>query len=471
MAAVIYATHAAVLNVPYYWDELGQFAPAALDIFRANDWIPRSAQPNVHPPGVMAYLAAMWHIFGYSIVSTRCAMLLLASLGAALTVLLGLRLSNAAAGLLAVLFLLCDPLFYAQSMLAQLDMPAMVCVLAALLLFLHDRHAAAAIACTAAALTKETSILLPLVLMLALLKERRLRPAAYYVIPAIALAAWIFALWRTTGNPFGNAEFAHYNLDYSLQPLRMLLSLARRIYYLFIQDFRWIGVLAIVSARRHFATRAWRIAMIYAAAHIVLVSVIGGAELERYLLPVLPLFYIATAAALTTLAPVRRYALAAAMSAALVAGIFLRPAFPFPYEDNFAVVDFGRLQETAARYLQSHYPHSRIYTAWPLTPALRGPDFGYVTKPLDAHETRDFRYSFLAKLDPRGVDVLVTYPRTWEPVFWILRLPLIGAYLTKFYEWEPPMTPEQCRAVLGLVRVAHWDRRGQWIDIWAKPVR
>ncbi len=50
----------------------GQFVPASLDLFRAGAWIPVSTVPNVHPPGVMAYLALFWKIFGYSIRSPTC---------------------------------------------------------------------------------------------------------------------------------------------------------------------------------------------------------------------------------------------------------------------------------------------------------------------------------------------------------------------------------------------------------------
>ena len=54
------AMHAPYLQLPYFWDELGQFIPAALDILRDNAWVPHSTIPNVHPPAVMAYLALAW---------------------------------------------------------------------------------------------------------------------------------------------------------------------------------------------------------------------------------------------------------------------------------------------------------------------------------------------------------------------------------------------------------------------------
>src|ERR1700729_1763046 len=109
-ALVVFLAHLRYLGLPYFWDELGQFVPAALDILREGAWVPHSAVPNVHPPGVMAYLAAVWRIFGYSIPATRAAMLLLGALTALFTLLLATRLLGGW-GSLAVLLLLVDPLF------------------------------------------------------------------------------------------------------------------------------------------------------------------------------------------------------------------------------------------------------------------------------------------------------------------------------------------------------------------------
>ncbi len=137
-AVVLFATHIQFLKLPYFWDELGQFVPAALDILKSGSWVPHSTTPNVHPPGVMAYLAGVWRVFGYSITTTRVAMLLLASFGVLFTFLVGTRLSEGLPGipaLTAVLLLLLDPLFFTQSMMAQLDMPSMVFCLLGLVLF------------------------------------------------------------------------------------------------------------------------------------------------------------------------------------------------------------------------------------------------------------------------------------------------------------------------------------------------
>ena len=109
----------------------------------------------------------------------------------------------------------------------------------------------------------------------------RSKYAAYYLAPFAALAIWFSALWHTTGYLFGDPGFTHYNIAYSLNPVRASVALLRRLFYLFIADFRWVGSLAILFAWRRaalYSTRAWKIVWCFIAAHIVLVSLLGGAD-------------------------------------------------------------------------------------------------------------------------------------------------------------------------------------------------
>src|SRR5436309_2545218 len=93
IAGFLVLAHGPLLRLPFYWDEIGQFVPASLDLLHRGAWIPVSTVPNVHPPGVMAWLAAFWSVFGYSIAGTRVAMLLVAALGALFTFLLAIELA------------------------------------------------------------------------------------------------------------------------------------------------------------------------------------------------------------------------------------------------------------------------------------------------------------------------------------------------------------------------------------------
>ena len=51
----------------------------------------------------------------------------------------------------------------------------------------------------------------------------------------------------------------------------------------------------------------------------------------------------------------------------LLAGWYLNPPYPFPLENNLAVVDFVQLQKEAAQYVESNYPGSRVASVWPFT--------------------------------------------------------------------------------------------------------
>jgi hypothetical protein len=474
-ALIVFLSHAPLLRLPYYWDELGQFIPAALDVFhggfRAAAWIPHSTVPNVHPPGVMAYLAAFWTVGGYSVAHTRIAMLLLASVAILVAFLLAIELSRNVRGAPAFMavFLLCvSPLFFAQAMLAQLDMPAMLFTCLALLLFLQDKIRLSALACTALVLVKETGLLVPLLFGVWLLYEKRLLDATWFLLPAAALGCWLIILARGTGHVFGNSDFTRYNLYYPFHPVRFTFALGRRLYYLFFQDFHWIGTIAILLAWRRavFSTRAWRIAWILIGIHVLFLSAVGGAMLERYLLPVLPIVYAAMVAAMSIYKGPLKLACQLALLAGLIAGNFWNPPYPFPFENNLAFTDFVELQQTAAEFVARNYTSERIATVWPLTSALSRPEFGYVDRAMSVHSLPDFTAYSVDSTDwQRDARVLVFFSRTWEPRWSWTNIELVRKIWRHFYGFEPELSISEMR-LRALTPVARWERGGQWIEVY-----
>jgi hypothetical protein len=467
----IFLAHAPFWSLPFYWDELGQFVPAALDIFQTSSWIPHSTVPNVHPPGVMAYMAGVWWIFGYSITVTRLAMLALAAGGAAVTMALAMRMGlQPGAAVLAAVFLSVSPLYFAQAMMAQLDMPAMAFTALALLLFLADRMVLCAIACVVLVLFKETGIVAAALFGCWLWFEKRRSEALWFLLPLAPLAVWLIALQRATGHWFGNAAFTDYNLFYPLHPVRLVLALLRRLYYLFVGSGHIIGAVACVTAfgaGSIFRTRAWRIAGWLAAGNLLVVIVLGGAVLERYLLPVLPILYIAFAAALWTLPLKWRTIGSIALAAALITAIFRNPPYPFPFENNLAFTDFVSLHAEAARHLERNAQDRKIATMFPLSSALIRREFGYVTRPLRVREVYDFRAANIAPLLHEDVEFLVLYTTAWDP-WGLMENPAWTGLLRRFYQYEPPITGREAGALLGMRLEARWTRGGQWIEIYRR---
>jgi 4-amino-4-deoxy-L-arabinose transferase-like glycosyltransferase len=438
IASFLILGHSPLLRLPFYWDEIGQFVPAALDIFRHGAWIPVSTVPNVHPPGVMAYLAAVWSIVGYSILATRVSMLLLASFGALVSLLLAIELTRGTTGTpaFAALCLLClSPLFFAQSMLAQLDMPAMGLSVLALLLFLQNRFRDSGLACLALVLVKETGIVAPVLFGSWLLAERgkrALHDALWFLLPVAALLGWLAMLHHATGNWLGNPAFADYNVREPLQPARFLLAAVRRIYYLFIGSGHFIGTLLLIRAWPRmplFHNRAWRITASFAALHVLLVSLLGGAVLERYLLPVLPILYIAFAASLRAVRPLHRHIALLALLACLIVANFVNPVYPFPYENNLAFVSFVQLQQEAAAAVEAD-GDAVTATVFPMSDALRNPDFGFVKSARKVIDMADFQPFAIAKLESQVPDAVVVLPHAWDPLH-LLRVPAIEDFLER----------------------------------------
>jgi 4-amino-4-deoxy-L-arabinose transferase-like glycosyltransferase len=483
IAAFLILLHGPLLDLPFYWDETGQFIPASLDIFRSGAWIPVSTVPNVHPPGVMAYLALIWRIFGYSIPATRIAMLLLAAGGALVTFLLAIELGRGSTGAPAftALALLClSPLFVAQSMLAQLDMPAMCFSLLALLLFLQDRYRASAVACVILVLVKETGLVVPALLAGWALFERRTQKAGarkerlralWFLLPLPSLGIWLLALHHATGNWFGSVAFAQYNALDTLHPIRFLLALARRFYYVFISTGHFIGTLALLWAYRRMPLlrdRPWRIAGSFVLVQLLVVSALGGAVLERYVLPALPVVYIAFAISLRALLSRTRQLTLAALVACLVAANLVNPPYPFPFENNLAFASFVGLEESAANEIEQHGAAlpggGLVATAFPMADALRNPDFGFVQIPWRVMTLPDFSRAEIERLKGQAPDMIVVWRRTWDPLH-LLDHPAVSGFLARYYGYEPEMSADQIAGTLSMRVARRWKRRGLSMEL------
>ncbi len=471
VALVIVVAHLPLLQLPYYWDEAGQFIPAATDLYQVGAWISHSATPNVHPPGVMAWLAVVWHLFGYSVVITRIAMLLLASFGVMMTFLLAIELSRGSPGtpaFTAAALLCISPLFYAQAILAQLDMPAMGFTALALLLFLQNRFRAAALTCIALVLVKETGVVAPIVFGAWLLLERRglgkyredHKDVLWFLAPVAALAMWLVALRYSTGHWLGNTGFANYNLLFPLNPVRFFFALFRRLYYLLIGSGHFIGTATVLYAWKRMPLlrdRPWQIAGTLVAAHVVAVSLTGGAVLERYLLPVLPILYSAFAISSRALLLRTRRISILALVACLVAANFGNPPYPFPFENNLMFVTFTDIQREAAFAADTY--DQPVTTTFPMTTALARPQNGYLMLPHEVHEIPDFRAETMAALRKNPPPLMIVYNTEVDP--WHVRQTRpFQWFFGRYYRYERQMSALEISEMFQMRIARSWESKG-----------
>lgn len=446
--AALYVTHWSLLNLPYYWDEAGYYIPAAWDFFRTGSLIPLTTVTNAHPPLPAIYLALWWRLGGYAPVVTREAMLVVATVALLGVWRLAMRLNGSSlVALWTVVLTGLYPVWFAQSTLAHADLMAAAATIWALSYALVEdepRPWLAAIGFSIAVLAKETALATPLALAAfeavfalrtreAAIRRQSWQRAGWYTTCVVPLVAWYSYHFAKTGYLFGNPEFVRYNATATLTPVRFLAALGHRVLHLTGHMNLFVPVLLTAAAmmlepvqepgkNRRGATRQrvsfhaqWRIYTVLAA-NAVAFSLLGGALLTRYLLPMYPLVLLVAVS--TFHRRTRWWQLMAALSAAaFVAGIFLDPPYGFAPEDNLSYARMIRVQQAAIHELETRYPGAVVLTAWPATDELTRPELGYVKTPFAVDRIEDFSQTQIerAAQDPGGYSAALVFSTKLNP--------------------------------------------------------
>jgi hypothetical protein len=467
--------HYPLLSLPFFHDEAGFYVPASLDLARQGEWISTSTPPNVHPPGLPLLVTLVVQTFGFHREAIRMAMLLVSAGAFLCSFLLTIELTRGLQGtpaFIALLFLMASPLLYIQSLSVHPEMLAMLLTALTLLLQIRGHYAASALACIGLCMAKETSVVLPLCLAWQHWRAQRRLTAGQHLAGPLLLGMWLLVLRMKTGSWLGDAAFAHYNAIYTLDPLRMLVSVLRRVWTLFGADFHWLSTLALAAAMLRglrLNRPEWRLCGAYALAHVMLVSVTGGAVLERYLLPIFPILMALFAAAWVSLPRNFAFAGIALATVGMFASLFFNPPWPFPLENNLAIVHSVQLQQTGAFVLAHRFPRARIATVWPFSDALRNPDLGYVRRPLQVTALNAQTKTELARLNANEIDIFVAWSRSWEPPrHWLSQGLLQGAF-QRLSGYEEQLDGRSCARILGFERRYIFGDRGHWLEILVRP--
>ena len=455
--------HTLLLRLPYFWDEAGYYIPAARDILLHFQLIPTSTLTNAHPPLVMLWLALWWKVFGYHVLIARLAMLLVASFALLGVFRLARQVADKEVAIATVIGTALFPVFFAQSTLAHLDMAAAAFTIWGLAAYLRDDYPFVTLWFALACLAKETAILAPLALvgweiLGLLLKHPRVSVhrasvvrAAWLLVSVVPLALWFAYHYRATGHIFGNPEFVRYNVAATLHPVRFLAALAQRLWQLF--GYLNMFVLTIVFAlamTRHAVDDRPRIAIpaqiifgMIVAANAVALSIVGGAVLARYILPVYPLVILVFVSTLWRRLPGWHWFFAV-ICLAFILGLVINPPYHFAPEDNLAYADFVRLHQDAATYLEKHPPAQRVLTAWPGSDELTKPYLGYVAKPLPVVSIENFSAEqiMLARDVANTYDTAFLFSTKYEPGGgFLIRLPFWESLQKRYFDYHSDVPP------------------------------
>ena len=497
---VIALAHATLLRLPYFWDEGGYYIPAALDFYHRFTLIPEYT--NAHPPLPNIVLGTLWHITGYRILATR--LMVCAFSAAALLAVFRMtqRLVSPDAAIAVTLLTATYPIWFAQSTLAHADIFAAAFTLWAFALYLTATQSTAAMDSPAkrtqlwmailfslAALSKETAIVEPAALaamhLVLLIRDRRSlsarRANAAWLLtlslPLLPLLAWYGYHHHRTGYTFGNPEYLRYNATANLSAAHIFISLYYRFLHLAWQRNIWVAIvfaLACLFLQRRPAKGAqplpsetFHTIAVLVAANWLAFSVLGGALLTRYLLPIYPLILLVCVA--TWRARTRRWPwLVALTGVSFVAALWYSPPTSYAPEDSLTYRDMIVVHQEAIDYIAEHFPDSHVLTAWPAAAELSRPDLGYTQHSIKVTPIENFTAAEVlkAKQKPELFDTaLVITTRYTTPGLRSYLLHHPDSRRGHEFATERDLAPAEIASILGGQVVWQDNREGEWAAV------
>ncbi len=207
-------------------------------------------------------------------------------------------------------------------------------------------------------------------------------------------------------------------------------------------------------------------------AYVCAMALVGGAELARYMLPVVPLVILICVSTLWRRVRLWR-GVVAIVALMFVAGWFINPPYGFAPEDNLAYRDYIRLHQHAEEFLEARYPMARVLTAWPASDELTRPYLGYVTRPMRVVRIENFAveqlmsaadlHSGAARSD---FEVALVFSTKDEPAHPLLEhWRLWQEWKTRFFDYHRDLPPAAAAQILGGNLVYNETRNGQWVGV------
>jgi 4-amino-4-deoxy-L-arabinose transferase-like glycosyltransferase len=372
-----------------------------------------------------------------------------------------------------------------------------------------------------AALSKETSILQPATLaaleLFLLFRNRHsptLRRAHLRLFTALSFPVLPLLLWyayhhHVTGFTFGNPEFLRYNATANLTFGHIFQALRYRFLHIFWQRNIWLPITLTLAClflplrkqnsvilseagtrphsvaakskdpegagldttARHLSPTTLRTISLLVLANWLFFSVLGGALLTRYLLPIYPLILLVCVETWRSRTRLT-FVFAAITAAAFISALWLNPPTSFAPEDNLTYRDMIVVHQEAIAYVAQHYPNATVLTAWPVAADLFNPWLGYTTTPIKGFSIEDFTRAQIARAaaEPERYDTAIVFTTHYtDPAFrsWLLAHP--NTRRGREFASTRDLSPNEIASLLGGQVIITFDHHGEWASVLRFP--
>lgn len=277
-------------SLDYHWDELVYVGQAKFYSIYGFMSIPPEDVGHVRLFSWI--LAASFKIFGETPFLSHFIVAIFSLIGIYFTYLLGKFLFNEKVGLMASLLLFFFPIYFSMSGQALFDIPLTALSMMTLYFGLKQKIPHFLIAGSALVLIKEPGILTILVLVIYQLMKKKYKTAFIYGLPLIALLVWNSWYWTQTGY-FG----FHHGSTFVFSGIAMLFKkFVSNLYQIFFWNYNWILTLIIILVIYKKSLYKNKISVNYIPLFLLILFYVAlfsySLVLPRYLLPVLPIFFI-----------------------------------------------------------------------------------------------------------------------------------------------------------------------------------
>ena len=211
------------------------------------------------------------------------------------------------------------------------------------------------------------------------------------------------------------------------------------------------------------------------AGNAIAFSILGGALLTRYLLPLYPLVLLMCVAVWHSRGRVI-WLLTAPTAAAFIVGLWINPPYSIAPEDNLTYADFVLLHQEAISVIAKQFPSATVLSAWPATAEMDYPDLGYTVIPIKTVSIDNFSADQLAKAaaDPGAYDTALLFSTKWAPPSGALDLihrnaPGSTGPDARYFDFHDDVRPAEAAVILHGELAWQAHIRGEWVAILRFP--
>lgn len=405
------------LHLPYFWDELGVYSRAGLYLHdNGIGLLPKDLPPELSRghPLLFAFIQAIgYSIFGEDVIGGHITALIISVILLWSVYFITAKHYSKYTGLLAVMLLMVQPLFFAQSVLILPEICLALFIIWAIYFWVGKKFILHGIFSTLAILIKETAIIIPLVIIFSEMvyylinrgNNKKIHFQFKYLMVLLPFLVFgLFLLMQKQQNGWYLFPLHGENVKISLN--RIFDFGGDYLLFLFFEQGRIVISIILVISIIYLVTSK---RLIKNKTSIFLgILILGGISfnainfyMNRYILFVLIPFVILSSAVLIQCFRINRFVIFG-LPLIFVAGIYcltgkeivpvetseLNIQQRFQYDENMSYVEYLKIQQKAMNILLDSISSGEIiYTNFPISIALMDSRYGFT----DLVMGKDFR--------------------------------------------------------------------------------